>query len=354
MKKCYINGVGCVSAQDTQGQVFLEDAVVNRTDRFLQVQVPNYKDYISPVALRRMAKGVKNSIVASFLALKETGVDNPDAIIIGTGMGCVEDSERFLKSVLDNNELLLTPTSFIQSIHNTVGTQIALGLKCKSYNLTYVNNVVSFETALLDAKMLIEEGETFSVLVGGVDEMIDYNRELFIYAGLIKSSEDLTTPLVQSTTKGVVYGEGATFFVLENEANNNTYAEVVDVTFVNQLKVGEVPAKIEAFLASNGLSVGDVDAVVLGYNGDVETDVFYKNLSAGLLKEIPQLHYKHLCGEYNTASAFGLWIGANVLKHQLIPDVLKVNDLAARSLKRVLLYNQYQGMGHSFVLIESV
>src|SRR6187402_3449489 len=158
MKKTYINGLGCISTQKTFDSVFLEEAVLNENDTILSLKTPVYKDFISPAAIRRMAKGVKNSIVASTLALREAQLETVDAIITGTGMGCIEDSDKFLKSILDNDEQFLTPTSFIQSTHNTVGGQIALGLQCKGYNLTYVHGSVSFESALYDAKMMIEEG----------------------------------------------------------------------------------------------------------------------------------------------------------------------------------------------------
>ena len=50
----------------------------------------------------------------------------PDAIITGTGLGCLEDTEKFLTAMVTNKEEFLTPTSFIQSTHNTVSAQIAL------------------------------------------------------------------------------------------------------------------------------------------------------------------------------------------------------------------------------------
>src|SRR6187431_2199732 len=186
MKKTYINGLGCISAQKTFDTVFLEEAELNENDAVLLLKTPIYKDFISPVVIRRMAKGVKNGIVASALALQEAKLETVDAIITGTGMGCIEDSEKFLKSILDNDEQFLTPTSFIQSTHNTVGGQIALGLQCKAYNLTYVNGSVSFESALYDAKMMIEEEEASSILVGGIDETADYATSLFQLAGIVK------------------------------------------------------------------------------------------------------------------------------------------------------------------------
>lgn len=351
MAKVYINGAGCVSAQQTFDSDFLENAVVNTSDNVLPIVAPPYKDYIAPAMIRRTAKGVKNGIVASALAMKEANVEVPDAIITGTGMGCIEDSDKFLKALIDNNEEFLTPTSFIQSTHNTVGSQIALGMQCKGYNFTYVNAAVSFESAVLDAKMQIESGEESTILIGGVDEMSHYTAKLFELAGFIKKESDLSADMLRSETSGAVYSEGATFFVLQDKKTDTSYAEIVDVAIVNKLSESEVESKILDFLSDNDLQISDLDAVVLGYNGDVDFDGYYKNLSGKLFQNTPQLYYKHLSGEYNTASAFGLWIGAKILKNQQIPAVLKADNLEKPSYKNILLYNQYKGIDHSFTLI---
>jgi len=351
MRKTYINGLGCISAQETFDTLFLEKAEINENDTILAVKPPIYKDFISPVAIRRMAKGVKNGIVASAIAMKEANVATVDAIITGTGMGCIEDSEKFLKAVIENKEEFLTPTSFIQSTHNTVGAQIALGLQCKAYNLTYVNASVSFESALLDAKMKIEEEEANAILVGGIDENADYTTSLFKLAGFIKKENEVPYKVLNSTSKGAVYGEGATFFVLENEKKSTTYAEVLDVEIINKLAVNEVESKCSAFLDANDLQVSDVDAIVLGFNGDVEFDAYYKILSENSFKNTPQVYYKQLSGEYNTASAFGLWVGAKIFKTQQVPKIIRVNNLEKPAYKTILLYNQYKGIDHSFTLI---
>lgn len=354
MNKTYINGTGCISAQKTFDTVFLEAVELNLNDNVLPIQVPVYKDYISPVAIRRMAKGVKNGTVASAMAMKEANVENFDAIITGTGMGCIEDSDKFLKALIDNNEEFLTPTSFIQSTHNTVGSQIALGMQCKAYNFTYVNAAVSFESALLDAKMQIEDNEASAILIGGVDEMGDYTASLFKLAGFIKKEEDKPYAVLDSKTTGVVYSEGATFFVLEDKITASTYAEVLDVAIQNRIEIDEIETKAIEFLKSNHLEIKDIDAIILGFNGDVETDVFYKKLTENSFVNTPQLYYKHLSGEYNTASAFGLWIGAKIIKLQEIPEILKVNRHQKSAYNKILLYNQYKGIDHSFTLISNV
>lgn len=351
MKKTYINGVGCISTQKTFDTVFLEEAIEHKNETVLSIVSPIYKDYISPAASRRMAKGVKNGIVASALALKDAHLENIDAIITGTGLGCIEDSEKFLKNILDNNEEFLTPTAFIQSTHNTVGAQIALTLQCKGYNFTYVNGAVSFESALLDAKMQIEENEANSILVGGIDETGDYTISLFKLAGRVKDENNLPNDILNSTSTGAIYGEGAAFFVLENEKKENTYAQILDVEIINTLQENEVEAKITAFLKANNLEISDLDAVVLGFNGNIDSDIYYKNIAENAFAKIPQLYYKHLSGEYDTASAFALWMASKVIKTQEIPEIVKVNSVEKPAYNIILLYNQVNGKNHSFTLI---
>src|SRR5690606_27194744 len=117
MKKVYINGSGSISIQKTfNNNAFLEEISFYEDNVFPALE-PNYKDFIPPAAARRMAKGIKMGVVASQLAIQEAAPLTIDAIITGTGMGCVRDSEKFVSAILDNKEQFLTPTSFIQSTH---------------------------------------------------------------------------------------------------------------------------------------------------------------------------------------------------------------------------------------------
>lgn len=349
--KTYINGIGCVSAQHTFEGSFASAFETHENLNILPLVKPAYGDYFSPIAARRMAKGVKNGIVASAIAMKEAGLEMPDAIITGTGMGCIEDSDKFLKAIIDNNEEFLTPTSFIQSTHNTVGSQIALGMQCKAYNFTYVNAAVSFESAMLDAKLQIEENEAKSVLIGGVDEMTDYTASLFKLAGFVKKDEEGAFPILNSKTTGTVFGEGATFFVLENKKTATSYAELRDVEMINEMTTQELPGKVHSFLRANGLEVSEIDLLITGRNGDVAFDNYYDSLAEGIFGMTPQVYYKHLSGEYNTASAFGLYVGANILKTQEVPVLLQTNTHSRAVYKNILLYNQYRGIDHSFTLL---
>ena len=350
MKRCYINGIGNVSVQNSSDNSNFFDGFRELEANVILAHKPNYKEYIKPNLIRRMATGVKMGVVASSVALKDAGITLPEAIITGTGMGCLIDSKNFLKKMIDNEEQYLTPTSFIQSTHNTVGGQIALGLACKSYNVTYVHSATSFESSLFDALLMLEEN-AHNILVGGVDEISDYTVDLYKLITHVKNEETLSEGILKSNSKGAVFGEGAQFFVLDSQINENTYGELIDLKMYNRLDEADITDKLIDFLSQNDLRMEDVDVVLLGVNGDVEYDSYYTNLQDSIFKNTQQLYYKHLSGEYNTASAFGFWTACQILKEQRIPDILKLNECNNSAIKNILLYNQYRGEYHSFTLL---
>lgn len=351
MNKVYINSIGSVSAQKTFDNSQFLDEIIEYNANVLYVIDPNYKDYIPAAAARRMAKGVKMGVVASKIALNEAGLDNVDAIITGTGLGCTVDSEKFVSALIDNHEEYLTPTSFIQSTHNTVGGQIALGLGCKGYNFTYVHSSVSFESALLDAKLQLEKQEAKHILIGGVDETGEHTIKIHKLIGHIKKEPQKSSELLGSNTKGAIFGEGANFFVLSNQKRPSSYAEVVSVDTYNTLPEEDLNKTVLAFLKENGQTLEDIDVLVLGNNGDVIYDFHYEVLCSGLFENTQQVYYKHLCGEFYTASSFGVWLACKILNYGSIPEIVKLNQIKSSNFNTILLYNQYRGENHSFTLL---
>ncbi|GGG47611.1 beta-ketoacyl synthase N-terminal-like domain-containing protein [Epilithonimonas arachidiradicis] len=351
MSAVYINSVACISAQDTLNENFFQNLKPENSSQVLKAIEPNYKEFIPPAASRRMSKTVKMSSVASQYALKEAGIENPDAIIVGTGMGCSQDSEKFLKNVIENNEEFLTPTFFIQSTHNTVAGQIALGLQCHAYNFTYVNTSSSLEFSMLDAKLQINDGEADNVLVGSTDEQTERTMELYKLNNTIKKVENLPADYLNSTTEGVIWGEGSSFFVLGKEKTETSYAQLTDIKICNKLELTETRQFIEDFLVKNNLKNDEIDTVILGFSGDSESDSYYKNASE-LFQNSSQLYYKHLSGEFNTASGFSTFMACHILKNQEIPEVMMINSVKKKELKNILLYNHLGGNDHSLVLLE--
>ena len=235
---------------------------------------------------------------------------------------------------------------------NSVGGQYQYRKGKWNGDFLYTRSITNQSLSNLDAKMQLENDENTSVLVGGIDEHAHYTMEFYKVAGLIKSDDETNFSVLNSTSEGYVSGEGATFFVLENEKKANSYAEILDVSICNSLEVNQIEKEILDFLQQNSISLEEIDAVVLGYNGDGKYDDYYKNLSETIFKNLPQVYYKHLSGEFFTASSFGLWMASKILKTQTIPEIASINSIEKKGYKTILLYNQYRGKDHSFTLIK--
>lgn len=67
-------------------------------------QLADIRKYVKPMESRRMGKLMKSSLLSSLEALSEAGIDVPDAIITGTAYGCLDNSERLLQQIREENE----------------------------------------------------------------------------------------------------------------------------------------------------------------------------------------------------------------------------------------------------------
>ena len=141
-----------------------------------------------------MGKLLKSSLLTSLKALKQSGITTPDAIITATSLGCWENSEKILDNLSEPK-----PTLFMQSTHNTIGSNIAIYLKCHGYNITYTQGSESLDKALRDAKMLLESGKCKNVLVGLHEETTEKYRALMQKNGVtdLKSIYSLSLVLTR-------------------------------------------------------------------------------------------------------------------------------------------------------------
>ena len=329
MKEVFVNGLGFVNAQfiDEITNDFqpLENSITKAIS-------PILKDIISPAMSRRMASGVKMGIYSSLKALDEAKIQQTDAIITGTAMGCLVDSEKFLTNIIQNNEAFLTPTAFIQSTHNTVGSQIALHLGCNAYNFTYSNGFNSFENALLDGFLQVENEELNNALVGGIDEIGERFYELKQLINKIESSDN----------QEVKCSEGAHFCVLSNDKNETSYAKILDVSIQNEYN--SFFSEILKFIELNNMKLSDISAIISDVN----------LLKVKELNQIELFGYKNFIGEFGTSSAFGFILGCKLLKNQILPKQFKMNDVKNESYKNVLLVNGHKGEDLSLVLLQSI
>jgi len=100
------------------------------------------------------------------------------------------------------------------------------------------------------------------------------------------------------------------------------------------------------------LKIDDIDLIITGKNGDTRNDKVYKEIN--ILKNASLANYKHLSGEYPTSSSFGLWLGANIIKRGIVPEIVIERKVKEAAPKKILIYNHYQNKYHSLMLISAI
>jgi 3-oxoacyl-[acyl-carrier-protein] synthase II len=348
--KVYIRSSACISPQKTFDDDFLTELVEYCGTRLPAID-PDYKLFVDPKQTRRMSHVIKMGVAAAKKCLADAGNPEPDAILTGTAFGCTEETITFLTRVIEQQEELLPPTAFIQSTHNTVTAQIALLLQCHNYNFTYVHKGISFESALLDGMMLLNEGEAENVLVGATEEMVDISFKVLTRLGLYKRKPVSNLQLFCETSKGTIGGEGAAFFVISKKEVPENLAELT------AMKVMFRPANVEdmitGFLNENFISISDIDLILTGHNGDTRNDSLYEALTESVFKDKAIATFKQLCGEYPVATSFALWLASNILKRQTLPEGI-IKKGAVTAPQKILIYNHYHHKYHSLMLVSSI
>lgn len=269
----------------------------------------DFEQWIDSRQLRRMSRIMKFGVASALMALRSAGVDKPDAIIGGTGLGCLADTGSFLKQLVTENEGVLNPTPFMQSTHNTITSTVALMLQCTGYNSTYTQNSFSFEHALLDALLQIEHKANQNILVGGFDEM----------------TEDVS--VIMSRLNVNSNGEGAAWTVLSGERNESN-VQLLDVQTYFSSKPKAVAEK-------------NVDLILCG------TDI---DEAKKLLPGVAIGTFKRICGEHPSASAFAFSIAENIFRTGVVPKgVLQEGEIT--NPKKILIYNKHCGEHYSVILL---
>jgi 3-oxoacyl-[acyl-carrier-protein] synthase II len=332
--KVYIISTGNISPQHSMDVDAFFNSRNETSNNFFNALEPDYATFVDSKMIRRMSRIVKMGVAASTTCLRNAGVEMPAAILTATAYGCLEDSATFLRKMIEFDEQMLSPTAFIQSTHNTVGAQIALLLKCHHYNNTIVHRAFSFENALTESGLLLEEGIS-PVLVGAIDEITDDRHAILSRFGLYKKDS------------GNIAGEGAAFFLLSKEPGNNYQAVLKGVqTFY---KADIVQEDISKFLTTHEMDAEQPELILHSETVYDKTKGKNYQVLKNAFPGIPEFAFKSLCGDFPTSSGFALWFASLLLKEQKAPVWMHGIKFP---LKNIFIYQQ-DGLHHSFYLISS-
>lgn len=342
----YITGVRSISPQSADNENLFSGSYIGHNGNKYIAQEPNYTGLINPNLLRRMGKSIRMGIGAGFPLLQSE--KQIDGIILGSSEGGLEDCIKFLNQIVQYEEGTLSPTNFVQSTPNALAGNLALMSQNSSYNITHVHKGNAFENSLIDALLLFNEGKANTLLVGNVEEISEYNFNIETLAGQFKAEETTSEDFLNSGTSGTVCGEGSCMFVLQAKASKYL-AQILDVEQISYPDEADIQELVKEMLKKNNLLPNDIDALILGYNGDSRADFWYSNFTESLFSQQTVYSYKNLVGEYPTSIAFAVFMAAHILsgKSYSIPAIKTSN----KPIERILIYNHYKGNQHGLILL---
>jgi 3-oxoacyl-(acyl-carrier-protein) synthase len=343
MTNVYISSAKQISVQAPLVEEWMDNPI-SYTEPYIRAIDPDFKQYFAPNVTRRLGKILKRAMLTSQQVMEASGISNPDAVITGTGLGCIENTELFLEALTLEGEEMLKPTHFMQSTHNTISSLIAIDAHCHGYNSTYAHKGVSFECALLDAFMQLQNGQIQTALVGAHDEMTPKYFTLLKRIGYLGNAANGFS------------GETALSLMLTAAPIRDTLCRISGMEMLYRpTNLKALKENLTRLLNNAKLPLEEIDAVMIGKSGQEANDGVYTEISPVLFPDKKLLRYKHLFGESYTASGLGVYAAATCLHQQRIPAHLFVNSETKeqKEVKHILFYNQFENKNHTFVLLSS-
>ena len=276
-------------------------APIAPTEPYTRCLDPNFREWLNPLESRRMGKILKRALVTALKVMRDSGISQPDAIITGTGLGCIENTELFLDQLCQEGEEMLKPTHFMQSTHNTISSLIAIHTHCHGYNTTYSHKGISFESALLDAVTQLRLGDIQTALVTANDEMTPTTFRILQRAGYVGQPQQATA------------SEASVAMMLTTDPTD-------DLCELESISIALLPESPDL----PDLPESPAPLLVLGNNGVASNDQLYAQIAARL-PHAQHFDYKRLFGEGYSSSALGVYAAAHLLHQGKAQRALFVN-----------------------------
>ncbi len=342
----FIHQTSCISPQETFSNVKMDLLHVSVHNKLLAIE-PAYTG-VAVGVLRRMGKASRIGMGTAMRLIQEGAA--PDGLIIGTANGGMEESIRFLKQIIEYHEDMLAPGSFVQSTANAIATQLSMLTKNKGYNITHVHKGLAFENAVIDTAMLLMENPGNTYLLGGVDEIASYNYIIEHTAGWYKKEYTSNQDLYKRNSAGTIAGEGAAMFLVNNK-KEQAIAELTALTTLHSTDKELISGQLKAFLKKNVPSGESINLFLTGENGDARDADLVASCESAFGNETTVARFKHMCGEYPTASAFALWLACYLPIDQPLPEHMLKKQGTTNKNRTVLIYNYHKNVQHSFMLV---
>ena len=295
------------------------------SDSYVRAIDPDYKQFFPANTVRRLGKILKRAMLTSKQVIEATGIQTPEAIITGTGFGCMENTELFLNAMVNEGEEFLKPTSFMQSTHNTISSLIAIDTGSHGYNSTYTQKSISFDLALLDAFIQLKGGLIKNALVGAHDEVTPTFNIL----------------IQRIKNQNIFCSEASVSMMLASQKSNQVSDFMCKIENIENIYRPDLH-ELQVIAAQ----YSDIDAIMVNSEQTAE-------ISRRLFPDKKLLKFTHIFGQSFSVSGLGVYAAAMCLKQNRIPTHLfiKPNQQEMKCVRNILFYNQYENKNHIFILL---
>ena len=159
---------------------------------------------------RRLDSFSRMTALAAHQALDDAGALADDhgrlGVVVASGYGATGTTLALIDSIIEGGDVCTSPIHFAGSLHNTPASNLSILLGAKGPSLTVSQFQLSVPSALMAARLWLEQGRVDRVLFGAVDELSDL-------IGYLKAREG---ELEQSLGGPGPCGEGAAFCLLSS------------------------------------------------------------------------------------------------------------------------------------------
>ncbi len=323
---------------------------------------------VSPAVARRLSRLQLLTLTAAHRAVQDGGglIAGPGAgVFVGTGLGSLGATVEFLEDVIRRDEASPMPARFITSVHNASASAIAIEFQCQGENRTTTHDSISFELALGQALTALRLGRIERAVVAAGDELHPYHVAAMNHCQPWRKKAEALAPLSPTAARlhGSLPGEGAAAFVLGRPGGNGRPEASVCIrglglaprpaADLGGIRTEDEVAFLQKVLHPANATLADVDLILLGADGDAALDAVYgrviQAVGAAAGGDLAVGVFKHLCGEFATASALGLALAGDAVRQgRLLPDIaLIASGRADNRIDNVLTYTIHRNGFHS-------
>jgi 3-oxoacyl-(acyl-carrier-protein) synthase len=152
-------------------------------------------------------------------ALKQAGWQGDESVglVLGTAWGCLDSLELFAEKFVTGRRKLVPPLPFTHSYANAPDSLASMEFKLRGFNACLTCGHVSGAAAIEYACRRIRLGKERRLLAGGSDALSASVFHAYALRGLL-SADGQARPY-DPASRGMVLGEGAAVFALEDAAS---------------------------------------------------------------------------------------------------------------------------------------